>query len=96
VACYSPIQAYRNPFDHEGPLLFSPPHSGFSDSANIAWAMRCHQDDNQYNDHKGFLNQIKQYLQNLKNQSEEGKIREDLHGRRDYDRLELGVIVLSL
>jgi hypothetical protein len=36
VACYSPIQAYRNPFDHEGPLLFSPPHSGFSDSANIA------------------------------------------------------------
>jgi hypothetical protein len=36
VACYSPIQAYRNPFDHEGPLLFSPPHPGFSASANIA------------------------------------------------------------
>jgi hypothetical protein len=36
MACYSPIQAYRNPFDHVGPLLFSPPHSGFSDSANIA------------------------------------------------------------
>jgi hypothetical protein len=33
---YSPIQAYRNPFDHEGPLLFSPPHPGFSASANIA------------------------------------------------------------
>jgi hypothetical protein len=34
-------------------------------------------------------NQIKQYLQKQKNQNEEGKIREDLHGRKDYDRLEL-------
>jgi hypothetical protein len=36
VACYSPLQAYRNPYDHAGPLLFSPPHSGLSASANIA------------------------------------------------------------
>jgi hypothetical protein len=28
-------------------------------------------------------------LQNLKNQSEEEKKEEGLHGRRDYDRLEL-------
>ena len=36
MACYSPLQAYRNPYDHAGPLLFSPPHSGLSASANIA------------------------------------------------------------
>jgi hypothetical protein len=35
VACYSPIQAYRNPFDHAGPVLFSPPHTNFSTQRNI-------------------------------------------------------------
>jgi hypothetical protein len=30
------VQAYRNPYDHSGPLLFSPPHAGLSASANVA------------------------------------------------------------
>jgi hypothetical protein len=32
---------------------------------------------------------MKRYWQNLKNQSGEEKIKEDLHGQRDSDRLEL-------